>query len=89
MMVYQIAMVSKKGDKEINEDYCQAIEGEDFCGLVLADGLGGFEAGEAASKFVVEYVVNRLKEDYRLSPDYLEMLIRDAHLALLQEQAED
>ena len=57
-----IAMISRFGDREKNEDYVDyAEQGEAVC-LVLADGLGGHGFGEIASRIAVDTVVELFKQ---------------------------
>lgn len=57
-----IAIISRFGDREKNEDYVDyAEQGEAVC-LVLADGLGGHGFGEIASRIAVDTVVELFKQ---------------------------
>jgi PPM family protein phosphatase len=53
-----------------NEDYCYA---DDEVGLyVLADGMGGYNAGEVASKLAVDELRQRVPERYIISADAIQ-----------------
>jgi len=55
-------MLSKTGSRELNEDYGSVCRyGREAC-YVLADGLGGHDKGEAASKLVCEQVIDLFHE---------------------------
>lgn len=48
--------------REINEDSCQALSiGEYFC-MIIADGIGGLEFGEEASRTAVDFATSLLQE---------------------------
>ena len=64
-------MVGVKTDlgniRSLNEDYFEFYENEDFKIYVVADGMGGHNAGEIASKTagksLVEYIKNNYKDE--------------------------
>ena len=66
-MIIKVCGLSDVGKRrELNEDSFGVYGFEDgmLCGVcVLADGMGGHNAGEVASSMAVEAVLNELKED--------------------------
>lgn len=72
-------MVSMKSDKGIvrnlNEDYADFYEGDNYKIYVVADGMGGHNAGEVASKMAVESVI-----EYINKQDLLEHSLEEAIL---------
>lgn len=72
-------MVSMKSDKGIvrslNEDYADFYEGNNYKIYVVADGMGGHNAGEVASKMAVESVI-----EYINKQDLLERSLEEAIL---------
>ena len=70
-----------------NEDYCmgEVVQREDDCiGIfALADGMGGHNKGEVASKIAVESIIdflkNNLLQDYGIKMDYLDDVIKQAY----------
>ena len=70
-----------------NEDYCRGeiIKSEFGCiGIfALADGMGGHNKGEVASKLAVENIINFLKEnllqDTSIKIDYVDDIIKQAY----------
>ncbi len=47
--------------REINEDFVDYYEGERFKIYIVADGMGGHNAGEVASKLAVEETIDYVK----------------------------
>ncbi|WP_066873260.1 Stp1/IreP family PP2C-type Ser/Thr phosphatase [Clostridium mediterraneense] len=65
-----IGYVSDIGNvRQINEDYGDYYTGEDYKLYIVADGMGGHNAGEVASKMAVEGIMNFIKENYGEIPD--------------------
>ena len=62
-------MVGIKSDvgivRSLNEDYAGYIEEEEFKLYVVADGMGGHNAGEGASEMAVKAVEAYVKENYK------------------------
>lgn len=85
-MSYDVGYLTKCGDKEINEDAICVFEKDDTLVCILADGLGGFDSGEVASKFVVESIHKSILNDFVLSEEYLAGIIEKAHKELINEQ---
>ena len=57
-MRFHTAVISNKGGREFNQDYTGFTETETSGCWVLADGLGGYHAGEVAAKLAVETILN-------------------------------
>lgn len=85
-MSYDIDYLTKCGDKAINEDAISVFEKDDTLVCILADGLGGFDSGEVASKFVVESIHKNLLDELEFKEEYLAGVIEKAHEELIQEQ---
>ncbi|MBM6859041.1 Stp1/IreP family PP2C-type Ser/Thr phosphatase [Clostridium saudiense] len=72
-------MVSMKSDKgmvrSLNEDYADFYEGNNYNVYVVADGMGGHNAGEVASKIAVESVISYINKQ-----DSLEHSLEEAVL---------
>ena len=62
-------MVGIKSDvgvvRSLNEDYAAYIEEEDYKLYVVADGMGGHNAGEVASEMAVNAVKLYVKDNYK------------------------
>lgn len=80
--------ITNKGDRTNNEDSIASAEWkDDFC-FALADGLGGHEKGEAASKLVTDTAIELFKKE-----GFNEFFLREAfeigQERLLAKQAEE
>lgn len=69
-----INMISDIGNKRsLNEDYAGYLEKENYKIYVVADGMGGHNAGEVASKMAVEAIVSYISENIN-NKNYNEIL---------------
>lgn len=80
-----VAMLTKRGGRDHNEDYIRKATYGDQCCLILCDGLGGHACGEVASKLVAESVANAF-ESRGYSKDFLKEAFEQAQKDLLAEQ---
>ncbi|WNS77451.1 protein phosphatase 2C domain-containing protein [Bacillus sp. DTU_2020_1000418_1_SI_GHA_SEK_038] len=64
-MQYRTASISDKGGREVNQDCTGFHESENGGCWVLADGLGGYQAGEVAAKLAVETILteSQIRDD--------------------------
>ena len=87
-MGYKYATLSLPGTREINEDSIATKESNGKLVLVVADGLGGHDKGEVASKIVAETIVEKgaLCED---NEEGLVEALREAQRCLLEKQKQE
>lgn len=72
-----VGLVSDVGLKRtLNEDFASYLEKEEFKIYVVADGMGGHNAGEVASEMAAMRIVNYINENF--SSDKVEKLIVNA-----------
>ena len=86
------AIVSEKGDRQINEDSAAAVECDGNMLFVLADGLGGHGHGEVASGIVTETaraVLSEKKCGFEELDNLIETVIEDAQAKLFERQEKD
>lgn len=60
--------------RKINEDYLGFTENEKYRLYIIADGMGGHNAGEVASKYAVTEILNKVKNinfDYNISAELI------------------
>ena len=62
-MQYETAVISHKGGREANQDYAAFSEFKEGGCWVLADGLGGYQAGEVASKLAVDTILQESQQN--------------------------
>ena len=62
-MQYETAVISNKGGREANQDYAAFSEGNKRGCWVLADGLGGYQAGEVAAKLAVDTLLQAFQQN--------------------------
>ncbi|MCY6483999.1 Stp1/IreP family PP2C-type Ser/Thr phosphatase [Clostridium aestuarii] len=74
---YNVGYLSDVGNiRQVNEDYLGCYEGNNFNIYVIADGMGGHNAGDVASKIAVENCIEYIKELDRIYD--LEIILRSA-----------
>lgn len=78
----QIAMLSRIGGRERNEDACGYWDqGQSAC-LAISDGAGGHGGGDIAARTAVQAVLQRFAEDPCVSPDGIDLLLAYANAAV-------
>lgn len=82
----QVAMVSRTGGRERNEDACGYLaEGGPAC-FVLADGAGGHGAGDVAARTAVRTVLQAFATRRRADAPDVDALIHGAQAAVIAAQ---
>lgn len=77
----QFYMVTDKGLlREINEDFCLSGIINGYTVLILADGMGGHNGGETASKIAGEFIFGYLKENLKenMLPGQIMLMLPEA-----------
>lgn len=83
----EIAVLSKVGGREVNEDACgYCTSGAFFC-CVLSDGAGGHGCGDVASQVAVGTVLEAFREAPGGSVETVSMLLNAANEAVVREQS--
>ncbi|MBU5473918.1 Stp1/IreP family PP2C-type Ser/Thr phosphatase [Roseburia sp. MSJ-14] len=79
--------------REMNQDYVYTSEGRignlpNLC--ILADGMGGHNAGDYASRYTVETIVDSIEKDEQKEPvSIIEQAIQRANQAILEKAKTD
>jgi len=77
-MKIKTGLLSERGGRSKNEDFCSYREvGEHAC-FVLADGLGGHAGGELASRYAVEGILNAFADDPGYTPEHIDSYLLSA-----------
>lgn len=87
-MLLTYHLLSDKGNRKNNEDRVGSYVRENEYCFALADGLGGHEKGEVASKMVVDTSVELFKKD-GFSEFYIREAFEESQERLLRKQNED
>ena len=69
-----VCKTDKGKKRELNEDYVLTLKGNDYHLLIVADGMGGHNAGEIASKLASMTVRDYVFEGYGVTKDKEELL---------------
>ena len=80
------AAISYQGKREYNEDSIGYINTDSGHCFVLADGLGGHENGDVASRLVTEYIISQFKLHGSVNAEFIENTIEKAQDKILSEQ---
>lgn len=87
------SLLSDRGKKrEINEDSMATLEGDNFKLFIIADGVGGYSAGEVASKMAVDIIAGYIKKNNSALDDKTYLVkeaIRLANLEIFKESIEN
>ncbi len=82
------SVVSKVGNRDINEDTCISYAQGEIAYFVVADGLGGHGQGEVASGLVVDVIRKTFDANSELLPDeVVGMAIEAAQEKLMELQS--
>jgi serine/threonine protein phosphatase PrpC len=84
--VFETDRLSKRGGRAINQDYCDSATADETVCWIVADGLGGHQGGEVASRAAVQAAIGSFRATPEISRDALERHIASAHAAVQEQQ---
>jgi serine/threonine protein phosphatase PrpC len=85
-MQLEIAVLSRAGGRQTNQDACGFWSGPGVCFCVVADGAGGHRGGDVASKLVVQETLGWFRERHDCSGVAIEAAMRNANEAVVRTQ---
>lgn len=74
-----LAIISRQGGRNYNEDACGHWNSDHHLCCVVADGAGGHGGGDVASKLAVQYIIERCIEEPVTGPGGVHELILDTN----------
>ncbi|MCA1030221.1 protein phosphatase 2C domain-containing protein [Bacillus timonensis] len=80
--------ICKAGGRRYNEDSCSCISLQHFHIWIVADGMGGHQGGEFASKLAIDTILNGFKQIETLNEETIDSLFKEANHAILTIQKE-
>lgn len=85
---FEVALISERGGRKINEDACGHWHSDRHLCCVVADGAGGHGGGDAASRCAVRYLIDRFAAaPSQVAPD-VDGLLRGANEAVRLHRAD-
>ncbi|WP_078410205.1 PP2C family protein-serine/threonine phosphatase [Priestia abyssalis] len=85
-MLFQTGIVSHEGGRRVNEDFADFYMERGGGCWVVADGLGGHQAGDIASKIAVQTFLFHYEQTKGVAPHVLAAGMEKAQQAILTEQ---
>ena len=85
-MQLEIAVLSRAGGRQTNQDACGFWSGPGVCFCVVADGAGGHRGGDVASKLVVQETLGWFRERHDCSGAAIEAAMRNANEMVVRTQ---
>lgn len=86
MKTSKFHVISKPGNRKINEDSVQIFNNENILFAVLADGLGGHGYGDVASALTVKTAVETFQTNLFVSEESICQCFENCQSALLERQ---
>jgi len=84
----ELALLSRQGGRDYNEDACGHWHGDAQLCCVVADGAGGMGGGDVASKLVVRHIIEQASQAPLSRVDEVHDLIVDSNAQVRRHQRE-
>jgi serine/threonine protein phosphatase PrpC len=84
----ELALLSRQGGRDHNEDACGHWHGDTQLCCVVADGAGGMGGGDVASKLVVRHIIEQASQAPLSRVDEVHDLIVDSNAQVRRHQRE-
>jgi serine/threonine protein phosphatase PrpC len=88
-MIINAHSYTNKGGRDNNEDFCCYKILDNTGVFVLADGLGGHNCGEVASKLAAEFILNEADKYQNYCEENLIEMMNDANSIIIRKQQEN
>jgi PPM family protein phosphatase len=85
----ELAIQSRRGGRNYNEDACGHWNSDSHLCCVVADGAGGHGGGDKASKLAVQNIIGTYAQSPDGSPDAIKRMISEADRTIIQHRADD
>lgn len=86
MLALDVALVTDRGGRKVNEDACGHWHSDRQLCCVLADGAGGHGGGDLASKLAVSELIGRFSTAPTRDADALGALVQQTNAALIDHK---
>ena len=87
-LAIELAILSRPGGREYNEDACGHWHSERHLCCVVADGAGGHGGGDVASKLAVQHILTQHSSAPVSRPDEVEDLLLDTNASVISHRAD-
>jgi PPM family protein phosphatase len=84
----ELAILSRQGGREYNEDACGHWHSDRYLCCVVADGAGGMGGGDVASKLVVRHIIEQAARQPVSRAEEVQALIVDSNEQVRRHQQE-
>ncbi|MBL0718380.1 serine/threonine-protein phosphatase [Piscinibacter sp. Jin2] len=84
----ELAILSRAGGRDYNEDACGHWHSDTQLCCVVADGAGGHGGGDVASRLAVSYLIDQCADAPLQSPEDLRELLLDTNAKVIRHRAD-
>lgn len=86
--IIELAVLSRPGGREYNEDACGHWHSERHICCVVADGAGGHGGGDVASRLAVQHIISQYAAAPLSRPDEVHDLLHDTNLTVINRRSD-